>query len=89
MDWTFGTDGLVHPKPTALQPDGSIIQKVPALRAKGRIGTVMAFAVIANHRCNRLPFPGKTRADKATAACFAFYRHWPQAKGFSSFHVSQ
>jgi hypothetical protein len=89
MDWTLGAGGLVRPKPTALQPDGSIIQKLPALRTKGRVGMVMAFAVIANHRCKRLPFPDKTRANKATAGCFAFFRHWPQAKGFSSFHVSQ
>jgi hypothetical protein len=58
MDWTFGTDGFLEPKPAALQPDGSIIQQPLALRAKRRPGGVMVVTVTTYHRRNRLPFPG-------------------------------
>jgi hypothetical protein len=73
----------------ALQPDGSIVQKLAALRAKGRVDMVMALAVTTNHHRNRLSFPGQTLGDKALAASFAFFRRWPQAKGFGGFHISQ
>ena len=68
MDRTLGTDGLLRPKPAALEPDGSIIQKLPALRAKGGVDMVMALAVTADHGGNCLAFPGKTPAGGAPAA---------------------
>jgi hypothetical protein len=87
MDRTFGTDGLLHSKSAALQPEGSIIQKLPALRAQSRAGMVMALAVTADHSGNGLAFPGKTLAGRASAAGFAVCRHWPQVKGFGGFHI--
>src|ERR1039458_1307104 len=64
MDRALDADGLLHPKPAPLQPDGSIIQKPLTLRAKSRLGIMMALAVTADHRCNRLPFPGQPLAGK-------------------------
>jgi hypothetical protein len=89
MDRTLGTDGLVHPKPAALEPDGSVFQKLPALRAKGRVDMVMAFAITADHGGNCFPFPGKTLAGRASDACFALCHHWPQVNGFGGFHIIQ
>ena len=89
MDRALGTDGFVRPKPAALEPDGSIIEKLPALLAKGRVGVVMAFAVTADHRGNGPAFPGKPLAGRASAAWFALGNHWPQVKGFGGFHIIQ
>jgi hypothetical protein len=89
MDRALGTDGLVRPKPAAFEPDGSIIQKLPALRAKGRVGMVMPFAVTADHGGNGPAFPGKAFAGRASAAWFALGNHWPQVKGFGGFHIIQ
>ena len=89
MDRALGTDGLVRPKPAVLQPEGGIVQKLPALQAKGRVGIVMAFAVTADHGGNCFPFPGKTLAGRASAAWFALCNHWPQVKGFGGFHIIQ
>jgi hypothetical protein len=87
MDRAFHADGLLHPKPAALQPDGSIIQKPLAFRAKGGLGIVMALAVTTDHRCNRLPLPGKPLAGKAGAAHRACFPRWPRASGFDAVHT--
>lgn len=87
MDRALDADGLLHPKLASLQPDGGIIQKLPALRAKSGLGIVMALAVTVNHRRNRLPFPGKPLAGKARAGGPAFFRRWPQARRFAGFHT--
>jgi hypothetical protein len=87
MDRAFGADGFLDPKPAALQPDGGIIQKFPALRAKRRPGRVMVPAITLDHRHERLPFPGQSLIGKARAGCPAFFRRWPQARGFSGFHA--
>ena len=89
VDRALGTHGLLCPKPATLQPKDGIIQKLPALRAKGRVGMVMAFAVATDHRLNCLAFPEKALAGGAPAAWFAFCRHWPQVKGLGGFHIIQ
>lgn len=89
MNRTLRTDGLVGPKPAALEPDGSIIEKLPALRAKGRVNMVMAFAVTADHRGNGPAFPGKPLAGRASTASFALCRHWSHFKGFGGSHIIQ
>jgi hypothetical protein len=76
MDRALGTDGFVRTKPAALEPDGSIIEKLPALRAKGRVNMVMAFTVTADHGGNCLAFPGKPSAGRASAVSFAPGGHW-------------
>ncbi len=89
VDRALGTHGLFRPKPAALKPEGSIIQKLPTLRAKGGVDMVMALAVTADHGGNCLAFPGKKPAGGAPAAWFAFCRHWPQVKGLGGFHIIQ
>jgi hypothetical protein len=89
MDRTLGTHGLVRTKPAALEADGSIIQKLPALRAKGRVNMVMAFAIAANHGGNCSAFAGKALAGRALSAWIALCRHWPQVKGIGDFHIIQ
>ena len=89
MDRALGTDGFVRPKPAALEPDGSIIEKLPALRAKGGVNMVMAFAVTADHGGNGPAFPGKPLAGRASAAWFALCHQWPQVNGLGGFHIIQ
>jgi len=86
MDRALGTDGFLRSESTPLQPDGGVIQQVPALRAKSTVGMMMALAVTANHRRQGLPFPGQPLAGNAPANGLAFVRGWPQVRRFDGFH---
>jgi len=87
MDGAPGADGFVRPKPAAIQPNGGIIQELPALRAKGGADMVMGLTVTADHGGHGLVFTGETLAEGAPGACFALFRHWPQVKGAGRFHI--
>ena len=82
MHRTLDTNRLLRAEAAALQPDGSIIQQPLAFLAKRCLGGVKATAVAADHRFDRLPFPGKTLTGKAWVDCLAFFRRWLHARGF-------
>src|ERR1035441_1040001 len=88
MDRALHADGLLRPEPAPLQSEGSIIQKPLTLPARGLPGVVMALAVTANHRGNRLEFASQALVGKASAASLAFFRPWPRASRFDGLHIS-
>ena len=81
MHGTFDTNRLFRAEVAALQPDAGIILQASALGAKRCPRGVMATAVTANHRRNRLPFPGKTLVGKARAGCLAWLDCRAQSRG--------
>ena len=78
MDGTLGTDGLLCAESAALEPEGGIIQKLPALRAKAGTDLVVAPAVTADHCGHGLEFPGETLGDRSSAASAARFILWPE-----------
>jgi hypothetical protein len=64
MDRTFRASWFSGPKPTAFKPDGGVIEKPLALRAKAIGRPMTAAAVTRDHQVQRLPLSRQSLAGE-------------------------